>query len=324
MFDTQNAFVTPAFLRSVWDKEFEAFKNSATEADLLQRLRHWAARTDLKETSAEAAFIEVFFQSIWGYSQTGRGDTSSAFTLYPKYSVPGAGARGGQGEADLAIGWFDGHSAVPQVLCEFKDIRSPLDVDQRRKGNTRSPVRQCLDYLSHARKGMIGSEPIVPTWAIVTDMNEFRLYWYDRGHQQHLGFVLQPRNLFHGAGLLAEGEAARFERFLFYRVFHRDNLLTQAGPCRLIHLIHRRRFRDREIENEFYGEYRALRDHLYTALLAANGPGTTRFPGTRGRLVRLAQKILDRLLFIFFLRGHGPGARIPAQGLAGAFGASRQ
>ena len=54
-----------------------------------------------------------------------------------------------------------------QVLCEA--IRSALDADQKRKGNTRSPVRQCLDYLSFARRGMTGSGPILPTRGMVTE-----------------------------------------------------------------------------------------------------------------------------------------------------------
>jgi hypothetical protein len=49
---------------------------------------------------------------------------------------------------------------IPQVLCEFKDIHSDRDMPQKRKGNNRSSVRQCLDYLSYARRGMFPSDPI--------------------------------------------------------------------------------------------------------------------------------------------------------------------
>jgi Eco57I restriction-modification methylase len=197
------------------------------------------------------------------------------------------------------------------VLCEFKDIKTSLDAEQPRKGNTRSPVRQCLDYLSYARRGTIGSEPILPTWGLATDMNEFRLYWYDRGHQQFLRFVIEPRDLFQGSGLLDGADGARFDRFLFAKLLHRDTLLTTGGSSLLLQLIRQRRFRDREIEDVFYSDYRAFRDHLYNELLTHNGPGTTRFPGTRGRLVRLAQKILDRLLFVFFCEDMGQALAFP-------------
>lgn len=160
---------------------------------------------------------------------------------------------------------------------------------------------------------MIGSEPQVPTWAIVSDMNIFRLYWYDRGHQQYVEFVIEPRNLFDGPGLLTNTDAARFDRFLFSKLFHRDTLLTKGGRSTLLNLIQERRFRDRKIEEAFYAEYRALRDRLYTELLARNGEGTPRFPGTRGRLVRLAQKTLDRLLFVFFCDDMGQRLAYPAK-----------
>jgi hypothetical protein len=179
-----SSFISKAFLRSVWELEYEAFRGSEEEAALADRLRRWAARRDLGETSAEAAFIEEFFHDTWGYEQTGQaGSEAGGFTLWPKFPIAGAGERGGTGVADLAIGFFrEPGSAIPQVLCEFKDIRSDLDAPQRRKGNNRSPVRQCLDYLGYARRGFFPSDPILPTWGIVTDMNEFRLYWFDRGH----------------------------------------------------------------------------------------------------------------------------------------------
>ena len=74
---------------------------------------------------------------------------------------------------------FAAADAIPQVLCEFKDIRSRLDAKQNRKGNTRSPVDQCLNYLRGARRGLFGNEPVQPWWGLVTDINEFRLYWWD-------------------------------------------------------------------------------------------------------------------------------------------------
>ncbi len=315
MQDLHNSFISKSFLRSVWALDFEAFKGSDAERELESRLDLWAKRKDLKETSAEAAFIDVFFRDCWGYLQPGQAGTEAGFALYPKFPVPGAGAKGGAGEADLAIGHFtkDAPSYVPQVLCEFKDIRSALDAPQKRKGNTRSPVKQCLDYLSAARRGMVGNEAIVPTWGIVTDMNQFRLYWYDRAPQQFLTFTIRPTDLFQGKGLLDKSEEARFDRFLFLRIFHKDRLLTTGGRSLLLSLISQQRFRDRELENAFYAEYRSFRERLYAALLATNAQGTPRFPGTRGKLVRLAQKILDRCIFIFFCEDMGQALAFPPQ-----------
>jgi hypothetical protein len=49
-----------------------------------------AERTDLKETSAEYAFIDVFFRETWGYVQTGQRGSETGFSLYPKFSIPGS------------------------------------------------------------------------------------------------------------------------------------------------------------------------------------------------------------------------------------------
>ena len=314
MADLYRSFISKSFLRSVWALEYEAFKGSPEETALLERLRRWAARKDLRETSAEAAFIQEFFHDTWGYEQTGQtGTESGVFTLWPKFPISGSGEKGGVGAADLAIGFFrkDEKNPIPQVVCEFKDIRSILDAPQKRKGNNRSPVRQCLDYLSYARRGTFPSDPILPTWGIVTDMNEFRLYWFDKGHHQSLRFSVHAQDLFQGSSLIAENEAARFDRFLFRKVFERDTLVSSVGRPALAALIGQQRFNDRALENTFYGEYRAFRERLYLTLLERNGEGTARYPGSHGRLVRLAQKILDRCIFIFFCEDMGQALAFP-------------
>lgn len=317
MRDLHEGFVTRSFLRSNWALDYVAFKGSPEEEELEARLKRWADRTDLKETSAESAFLQEFFVDTWGYVQSGQDGSEQSFSLYPKFPVPGAGQKGGPGEADAALGMFTSakDNLVPQVVCEFKDIKSTLDAPQKRKGNNRSPVQQGLDYLSFARRGLFGNEPILPTWAIITDMNEFRLYWADRGKRQFMRFTIKSADLFQGASLISENEDARFERFLFYRVFHADTLLVKSasGRPQLARLIAEQWVRERKLENDFYKEYRAYREHLYQAMLESNPEGTARFPGTRGRLVRLAQKILDRCIFIFYCEDMGRALGYPPQ-----------
>src|ERR1700730_5014665 len=105
MVDLVNSFISKAFLRSVWALEFEAFKRSDEEVALDARLQRWSLRKDLRETSAEAAFIQEFFHDTRGYEQTGQASAETgSFTLWPKFAIEGAGARGGSGEADLSIG----------------------------------------------------------------------------------------------------------------------------------------------------------------------------------------------------------------------------
>jgi hypothetical protein len=317
MSDIQNTFISKSFLRSVWAHEYETFKDSPEEAKLIERLRRWAARGTQKETTAQAALLEEFFRATWGYVQAGQEGAEANYTLYPAFPVPGAGQKGGMGEADAALGFFGPEevSPIPQVLVEFKDIKSALDAPQKRKGNSRSPVKQGLDYLYASRKGMFGYEPIIPTWAIVTDMNEFRLYWADRGERQFISFAIEKKDLLQRATLLDDTDEGRFDRFLFSRLFHRDTLVVSgtSGRAQLLSLIQQQRFRQSELENRFYAEYRGFREHLYRTLLEHNGPDTDRFPGTKGRLVRMAQKILDRAIFIFFCEDMGRALGFPPQ-----------
>ncbi len=313
----ENSFLSASFLRSVWAHEYEIFKDSQEENQLLDRLNRWNNRVKQKETSAQAAFLEEFFRATWGYVQPGQEGAENQYTLFPAFPVEGAGQRGGTGEADAALGYFlpDRTDNIPQVLVEFKDIRSALDAPQKRKGNSRSPVQQGLDYLYASRRGMFGNEPLMPMWAIISDMNEFRLYWADRGGRQHISFIISPTDLFQGRSLLDSSELARFDRFLFARLFHSNTLIVtgKSGRPELISLIYQQRFRQHNLQNKFYTDYRAFREHLYRTLLSHNGSDTGRFPGTRGRLVRIAQKILDRVIFIFFCEDMGRALNFPPQ-----------
>lgn len=177
MFDDSRAFISRGFLQSVFELDYRVYVSEGRDQTMLDRLRAWDKRLQLRETQAETAFIQTFFAETWGYGESGRVEESE-HTMIPKLPIAGAGAGGGTGEADLALGWFGGRAtATPQALCEFKDIRSGLDDKQNRKGSNRSPVEQCLDYLRNARRNLYGSEPVLPWWGLVTDMNEFRLYW---------------------------------------------------------------------------------------------------------------------------------------------------
>jgi len=175
MFDDSRSFIGRAFLQSIYDIEFRAYLAEGKDAELLAILKAWDDRLRLSETQAESAFIQTFFVELWEFGESGRA-RSDEHTAIPKFAVAGAGASGSSGEADLALGWFKGRAdAEPQVLCEFKDIRSGLDTKQNRKGAKLSPVEQCLNYVRHARRDLFGNEPVQPWWGLVTDMNEFRL-----------------------------------------------------------------------------------------------------------------------------------------------------
>jgi SAM-dependent methyltransferase len=309
LFDDSHSFITRAFLRAEFDLDYRAY-TVENDAALLKRLRDWDGRLRLSETQAEGAFTQTFFVDTWGYGEAGRVPAEQ-HSIIAKLPIPGEGAGGGAGEADLALGWFRGRSdVIPQVLCEFKDIRSRLDAKQNRKGGTRSPVDQCLNYVRGARRGLFGNEPVQPWWGLVTDMNEFRVYWWDRAPAEYIRFFIRREDLLSGGyDLLALSDDARFDRYLFAKLLSRDMLLSEAGRPQLLRLMERQWARGRKLEGEFYDRYKDVRERLYDVLRLDN----PNFPGRPGELLRLTQKLLDRFIFAFFCEDMGERMLFPPQ-----------
>lgn len=293
---------TNSYLMSEWAVEFEIWRKT-DDQPLLEKLQNWVDQRTLKETAAQSSLENTFFSDLWGYVHPGKQAKGLGFTLQPQYPIQKAGQGGGTGQADLAMGWFN-HPKLPhtpQVLCELKDIRSGLDTPQNREVNTRSPVQQCADYLKYARDqhDPLGNEKITPTWGIVSDMHEFRLYWRVRMHDQCQRFVISE--------LLQRGEQAQQARFIFSRIFHSDWLLDKGNGAPLLKLLSGQRLREKSLEKTFYFEYRAYREHLFNSLLAANPAYQTK----PRDLVKLTQKLLDRFLFILFCEDMGAHLHYP-------------
>jgi hypothetical protein len=120
-------------------------------------------------------------------------------------------------------------------------------------------AKQCAEYLREAARESYGNERFQPLWGFVSDMNEFRLYWRNTIPSQYQRFVLERKSLFdEGVSLLDDNEEARFHRYVFKRLFHADTLLTRAdGQNPLLRLLKEQGQSEKNIENVFYGEYRA-------------------------------------------------------------------
>jgi Eco57I restriction-modification methylase/TaqI-like C-terminal specificity domain len=311
MTQTYQPLFSNSFLLATWNAEFQAYKESGADQVLQQRLKNWAEKDFQKETKAEQPFVQSFFGETWGYTFSGMGAQKDGYTCAPKLAVEKAGQKGGTGEADLALGMFgqeaQGMSSTPQVLCEFKDIFSSLDSTQNRKGNSRSPVKQCADYLREARGKLFGNEPIQPTWGIVTDMNEFRLYWWTNMPVQYQRFVIKPLAKHDTVGLIDDGDEAQFQRFLFSKIFHPNMLLTKGGKPQLEQLLQNQWVKEKELESKFYKEYRAFRENLFDAMVQNNKHTDI----SKSKLVRLSQRILDRLIFILYCEDMGKALSFP-------------
>ena len=302
---------TDEYLLSHWDGQFANFVET-TDAGLLAALRQWADRdTKQTESQLEGQFVQTFFHDLWGYVGTGKQESESEYTLVPQYPVKGAGQRGGTGKADLALGLFRRTDIpdVPQVLCEFKDIKSSLDAPQSRKGNTRSPVEQCLDYLKYSFDDNPYGSALEPTWGLVTDMNEFRLYFRKKGREQFLRFVIS------GSGRTSNGVTyltddtplAQRRRFLFWKTFQKEMLIAPFGRSEMEKLFESQIVREKALEKSFYLEYKAYRQYVYETIVDSN----PKFAGSKKELVRLTQRFLDRCIFLLFCEDMGKTLGFP-------------
>lgn len=311
MAETYQQLFTDSFLLSVWNSEFQKYLASE-DAEIKKILRNWSEKKFQKETEAEGAFADIFFKKIWGYAASGEKGKEKGYTCHPQFPIPNAGAKGGTGKADMALGYFgreEAFSGIPQVLCEFKDIHSGLDSEQNRKGNRRSPVKQCADYLREANNAFApyGNEAVRAKWAIVTDMNEFRLYSRQSVPHAYQKFVIRSSDAETVVFLIQDSPEAALQRFLFSRIFRPEMLLSTGGPSALEKLLKNQLVLEKELEKDFYREYHSFREKVFHSLVQANPD----FTGTKGRLVRLTQRFLDRCLFIMYCEDMGDALHYP-------------
>ncbi len=303
--------LTNEYIKSIWGSEFANFMSSGVDKELLARFASWDKRDkSLSETQLEQTFINLFFVDTWGYWGTGSRGNSSQYTLCPQYKIISAGQQGGRGSADLALGFFatEDLNSIPQVLCEFKDIKSSLDAPQRREGNDRSPVKQCFDYLKYSFDATDSNSKVVPSWAIVTDMNEFRLYSRKLGMSSFQQFFIRRMSKSVSTTLLEDTENGALQRFLFRKMFNVEMLLADFGKSKLEKIIEDQKLQEKNLEKEFYKDYQGYREFVFSSIQVSN---KDTYDGTPGKLVQLTQRFLDRCIFILFCEDMGSGLYFP-------------
>ena len=188
-----------------------------------------------------------------------------------------------RGSVDLALGHFG--KDRPEIIAPF-ELKGPntRDLDAIMSGRNKSPVQQAWEYAMNAR-GV--------KWVLVSNMIELRLYGFGEGTSAYETFDLSK--------LTDPKEYARFMLLL-----SAENLLSG----RTLDLLKESRREDKDITNNLYLDYKGLRSKLLGAVQEAD---TTVDPLDA---IALAQKILDRVLFIAFAEDTG---LLPKNTLADAF-----
>lgn len=179
----------------------------------------------------------------------------------------------GAGNVDVALGRFtaDGESRIT-VPFELKGARTK-DLDAVMPGRNKSPVQQAWEYAMDAK----GAK-----WVLVSNYREIRLYAVGYGRKDYESF-----------DLLKMGDAFQLRRLLL--LLSADNLL--GGQT--LQLLKESEATEKDITKQLYSEFKSTRTHLIREVLAGVAPAQPL------SAVRIAQTILDRVLFIAFAEDKG-------------------
>jgi len=220
-----------------------------------------------KEEQIKGEFLDKFFGQVLGYSYESH---EAEWNLEKEFKSISDNKK-----PDAALGFFD-QKEKNDVRCviEVKGALNNLDKKQNRADFSGSPVDQAFAYV-----------PRMPgrcEWVIVTNMIEIRIYSRtDIGRYES----------FQIPELLVPDQLARFFFLLSYQ-----QLFLEAGDSKVDLIFHERVAEQKVIEKEFYNRYHQLRLALFNNLRKQHPTIAPK------KLFGLTQKLLDRLLFICFVR----------------------
>lgn len=260
--------------RSEWRQDpIEGLRGSAKALEsFCQSVRAAPNRGSSKETALEQAFNRAFFVELLGYRLY--PGTEGSWTAWPK---PPSSATGISGEPDLVLGTcLDGQFETAAVV-ELKRPGTPLDAPQPSYSN-RTPVEQAFSY---ARQ--------IDTcrWVLVSDMQFVRLY------------SIESQNACHEIDLWRQPDQQQDSIAEAYRLIGYANLLLHGTDSPTYRLLDAVRHEQTEYREAFYDIYDKVRADLLAAVELWSG---NRFD--RQEQVLGLQRLLDRLLFIFFCEDH--------------------
>jgi hypothetical protein len=229
-----------------------------------------------KERPLQGQFLSEFFDRLLGYRQivgaeeTHHMEPETSSTAVKGYRPP-----------DARLGWFGPAIDRTRGVLELKGPGADLDAKQGAGYGKLTPVEQAFGYAAKVD----GCR-----WVIVSNFVEVRLYRTDRGQ----GYCQRLK-----VADLADPDALETWVFLLSRVTLLGSDPADESPVeRLVHQTH---VEEERITKAFYCFYRDLRLDLFHQLKADNpAPNEDQAVDHQVRLLELAQKLLDRCLFICF------------------------
>ncbi len=227
-------------------------------------------------TQTETALHSHFIQKILTEILDYQGFGGTTWNLAQEQKI-------GAGCVDVALGEFSRTHANILAPFELKGAKTK-DLDAIMPGRHKSPVQQAWEYAMDAP----GAQ-----WVLLSNYLEIRLYAIGSGRQVYERWEL--------AQLADAKEYARLQWLL-----NAKQLLS--GETRKI--LEQSEQIDKEITQQLYKDYKNLREKLLQSLAEENANLN------RLDLIRYAQKILDRILFIAFAEDWG---LLPDKSIAQAY-----
>jgi hypothetical protein len=214
-----------------------------------------------KETAVRNLFYEKVLHEILGYTHF---DPERPYTLAFEHPIR-------RGTVDVALGKFGGADGADEIVAPF-ELKGPdtTNLDAIMPGRGYSPVQQAWNYAIDAP----GCR-----WVLVSNCVEIRLYGFGRGRDAYEQFDLTKLD-----------DPHELERL--WLLLSAARLLSSATEALL-------RESDRaykDITDDLYKEYSKLRERLLSYLTdATDGPKLA-----MATAIEIAQKLLDRILFVAF------------------------
>ena len=223
------------------------------------------------EKKLQSEFLNKIFGDVLGYSYEKHLDS---WQLENELKVNLDGRT-----PDGALGYFsfENGKITHQVFAviELKGPLANLDKKQNRADFKGTPVEQAFSYVPKLDKPC--------PWVIVSNCREIRLYRYTLGMGQYESFNILE--------LLQNGN---FKRFCY--LLQQGQLFLNVTDSPIERLFLEREKELKNITNEFYQRYKNLREKLFDQV-RKNNP---EIPAVD--LLRCTQKLIDRLLFMCFVR----------------------
>ncbi len=215
----------------------------------------------LKETEVRNLFCQKILGDVLGYTQI---DADPPYTLAFERAIR-------RGAVDVALGRFGSADADDEIVAPF-ELKGPTttDLDAIMPGRGYSPVQQAWYYAID-----------VPgcRWVLVSNCIEIRLFGFGRGRDAYEQFDLRELD-----------DARELERL--WLLLSAKQLVGGATEA----LLRQSDSTYKDITDDLYKDYSKLREQLLSYLTdAADGPKLA-MPAA----IEVAQKLLDRILFVAF------------------------